>query len=85
MLTSIDKNFDGSQVPALRGVSITTEAGEFVVVVGACWCGKSTLLYVAAGILKPLMVEPSRSITSQSMARARSEPWSFRIMDYSRG
>lgn len=52
-LTSIDKNFDGSQVPALRGVSITTEPGEFVVVVGPSGCGKSTLLNVAAGILKP--------------------------------
>src|SRR3984957_10091641 len=52
-LNSIDKNFDGSQVPALRGVSIVTEPGEFVVVVGPSGCGKSTLLNVAAGILKP--------------------------------
>jgi NitT/TauT family transport system ATP-binding protein len=52
-LNSIDKNFDGSHVPALRGVSIITEPGEFVVVVGPSGCGKSTLLNVAAGILKP--------------------------------
>ena len=52
-LNSIDKNFDGSHVPALRGVSIVTEPGEFVVVVGPSGCGKSTLLNVAAGILKP--------------------------------
>ncbi len=52
-LTQIDKNFPGSDVPALRGVSITTEPGEFVVVVGPSGCGKSTLLNVAAGMIKP--------------------------------
>src|SRR6202161_599972 len=53
VLDSIDKNFDASNVPALRGVSIRTEPGEFVVVVGPSGCGKSTLLNVAAGILRP--------------------------------
>jgi NitT/TauT family transport system ATP-binding protein len=53
VLSNIDKNFDGSNVPALRGVSITTQPGEFVVVVGPSGCGKSTLLNVAAGMLKP--------------------------------
>jgi NitT/TauT family transport system ATP-binding protein len=53
VLSGIDKNFDGSDVPALRGVSITTEPGEFVVVVGPSGCGKSTLLNVAAGMFKP--------------------------------
>ncbi|HSV16477.1 MAG TPA: ABC transporter ATP-binding protein [Tepidisphaeraceae bacterium] len=52
-LSNIDKNFDGSSVPALRGVSITTEPGEFVVVVGPSGCGKSTLLNVAAGMYTP--------------------------------
>src|SRR6478752_1641707 len=53
VLSGIDKNFDGSDVPALRGVSVTTEPGEFVVVVGPSGCGKSTLLNVAAGMYKP--------------------------------
>ena len=52
-LQSVTKNFTGSTVPALRGVSITTDPGEFVVVVGPSGCGKSTLLSVAAGMLKP--------------------------------
>jgi len=53
VLESIDKNFDGSAVPALRNVSIKTTPGEFVVVVGPSGCGKSTLLNIAAGMLKP--------------------------------
>jgi NitT/TauT family transport system ATP-binding protein len=52
VLSGIDKNFEGSQVPALRGVSVTTEPGEFVVVVGPSGCGKSTLLNVAAGMIR---------------------------------
>ena len=52
-LEAIDKNFDGSDVPALRNVSIKTMPGEFVVVVGPSGCGKSTLLNIAAGMLKP--------------------------------
>jgi len=53
VLRGIDKNFNGSNVPALRGVSLTCEPGEFVVVVGPSGCGKSTLLNIAAGMLKP--------------------------------
>ena len=53
VLDHIDKNFEGSSVPALRNVSITTMPGEFVVVVGPSGCGKSTLLNIAAGMLKP--------------------------------
>jgi NitT/TauT family transport system ATP-binding protein len=45
---------DASQrYTAVRDVSLTVAAGEFVSVVGPTGCGKSTLLNVAAGLLAP--------------------------------
>jgi NitT/TauT family transport system ATP-binding protein len=51
--TFVDKGDPRQRYTAVRDVSLTVGAGEFVSVVGPTGCGKSTLLNVAAGLLAP--------------------------------
>ena len=45
--------FANRQVPAIRDISLTVDAGDFVSVVGPSGCGKTTMLNTIAGFLAP--------------------------------
>jgi NitT/TauT family transport system ATP-binding protein len=51
--TFVSKDAPGQRYTAVRDVTLTVGAGEFVSVVGPTGCGKSTLLNMAAGLLQP--------------------------------
>jgi len=68
-----------SRVHALRGVSLTLEAGTVHAVVGPSGCGKSTLLYILGLLDQPdggsvtIKSEPVSHLPDDELARKRNE------------
>jgi NitT/TauT family transport system ATP-binding protein len=53
---AVSRHFEipgGTVYPAIEGVSFTVGRGEFLAMVGPTGCGKSTILSLAAGLLRP--------------------------------
>jgi NitT/TauT family transport system ATP-binding protein len=68
---------DGGQVQVLDGVSLEVAAGEFVCLVGASGCGKTTLLNLIAGLDRPTagLVEVLSGRATLVFQEAALFPW----------
>lgn len=73
---------DGTSVEALRGVDLTVSEGEFVCLLGASGCGKTTLLNLVAGLDRPdegyvdvRGADGSRGLVTYMFQESRLLPW----------
>jgi putative ABC transport system ATP-binding protein len=70
-------------VDALRGVSLTVRAGEYLAVVGPSGCGKSTLLTLLGGLDQPtagtisLLGQDLHALSDRALTRLRLEKLGF--------
>ena len=83
--TDVTRTYDlgGVTVPALRGVSLTVEPGDYLAIVGASGSGKSTLMHLLGGLDRPtggtLVIggRPVSGLSPPEMARLRNETIGF--------
>jgi NitT/TauT family transport system ATP-binding protein len=70
-VTRVFNSRDGDQVVALKDVSVSIRANEFITLVGPSGCGKSTLLRIVAGLILP--TAGTASISGVPIREPRSE------------
>jgi len=70
---------DGVETPALRGVNLTVQAGEFTAIAGPSGSGKSTLLHLLGGLDRPsegeVWLDGERLDDKNAVERARIRLW----------
>jgi putative ABC transport system ATP-binding protein len=83
--TGISRSYDlgGVTVPALRGVSLTVDEGDYVAIVGTSGSGKSTLMHLLGALDRPtsgtLLID-GRDVSTlgpAEMAKLRNETIGF--------
>jgi len=83
--TDVEKRYrlDGQDVCAVRGVSLTVGAGEYLAIVGPSGSGKSTLLTLLGGLDQPtsgdvsVLGQPLRGMPDRTLTRLRLEKIGF--------
>lgn len=81
----VRKTYAGGETPvnAVRGVSLTLEAGDFVALMGPSGCGKSTLLHLCGAMDRPtagrLLIENTElgKLNDDQLTRVRRERIGF--------